>query len=107
SLVYGNGRYGIELSGVSGARVEANEAYGNQYGIVVSGGSAQTIIGNTDVSLGRGNLVHDNIAGGISASSNVLVAGNTVWGHAGVNDYGISVSSNASVWDNVVYGNYV
>ncbi|WP_291990075.1 right-handed parallel beta-helix repeat-containing protein, partial [Luteitalea sp.] len=106
SLVYGNGRYGIELSGVSGARVEANEAYGNQYGIVVSGSSTQTIIGNTDLSLGRGNRVYDNTIAGISASNNVLVVGNTVWGHVGVNDFGIGVSSNSSAWDNVVYGNY-
>jgi hypothetical protein len=106
SLTYANTQSGIELSGVGGARVEANESYGNQYGISVTGGTGLTVIGNGDIALGRGNLVYGNSVGGISAGYNVQVAGNSVWGHAGVNDWGINVWGGASATDNVVWSNY-
>jgi len=108
SLAYDNTGYGIYLTGTGNAAVEANEAYGNRYGLYVNNtvSSTITVIGNEDLALGRGNLVHDNSDTGIfSGGSNVLIAGNTVSGHTGTLRAGIHMSGGRT-WGNVVYGNY-
>ncbi len=126
----GNADRGILLSGSGDARVEAMEVSGNRIGIDVTNfvTGTETVIGNNDLSLGRGNLIHDNV-GGVVANNRVLVAGNTVYGHTasifnpaiqtsgtGVevarnvvfgNQKGITVTSGAAVHENRVYGNLI
>ncbi len=109
SLAYNNGNSGIRLSNQDGVVLQNNESYGNRVGIsltAISSGQNQNILGNADLSAGSGNRVYNNDDTGVSASGNVLVVGNTVYGHAGIGDAGIVVSSNAEATRNVVYGNY-
>ena len=63
------------------------------------------VVGNANLALGRGNLVLNNSSVGISASGNVLVAGNTVTGQTNSGAVGIA-SSGATVTDNLVYLNF-
>jgi Right handed beta helix region len=87
SLVFNNNDIGIQLENPGAAVVEANEVYANQGdGIRVAGpdaGADVAIVGNTDLTLGRGNKVHDNTGAGIVGSGSVLVTGNTVYNQAG------------------------
>jgi len=101
-LVQGNSGIGISLSTGSGTRVESNRVFGNRTGIQVSGGIT---VGNANLAAGLGNLVYDNTETGISAGSNTLVIGNTVWGHTSNSGAGIELSGNAIVRDNVVFTN--
>ncbi|MCA9137876.1 MAG: right-handed parallel beta-helix repeat-containing protein, partial [Planctomycetales bacterium] len=114
-----NGGSGIVMTG-SGALVQGNTSQGNnQSGIVVPGSSlvydntvignasngisisgGGTVVGSSDLSLGRGNIVKDNGANGISAYS-ATIAGNTVSGHTD----GIGISSRGVIARNVVSGN--
>ena len=123
---------GIKLTGAGSARVETMDVFGNRLGMDVSNNVAgtQTVIGNTDLTLSRGNKVHDNNQTGIFANASgtgtILIAGNTVHGQrasafgqaiqAGFgtqvlrnvvfdNQTGIKVSSSAPVRENRVYGN--
>ena len=77
---------GVFLTGAGNAHIEAMEAYGNRYGLYVTNNvsGTRTVIGNEDLSLGRGNVVHNNSTTGIFASasnSTAIVAGNTVYTH--------------------------
>ncbi|MCA9137633.1 MAG: right-handed parallel beta-helix repeat-containing protein, partial [Planctomycetales bacterium] len=124
---------GIKLTGSGNAFVEAMEVSGNRIGIDVTNGVAgtQTVIGNTDLSLARGNIVHQNQQQGIvanaSGSGTIVVAGNSVYGHKALltaaiqsgfgtqvlrnvvfdNQTGIFVQSGAPVRENRVYGNFI
>src|SRR5439155_21999234 len=81
---YGNQGDGLKVVNAGLAKLEANSVYGNSgYGINLTntGTSSPAVIGNSDLTLGRGNSVHGNGRGGIFASGNVLIAGNTVYNH--------------------------
>ena len=106
--VFSNGNTGILLSESGDATVEANEVFGNNgNGIQITNSLAATtvVIGHANLTLGRGNEVYNNTGSGIVASQNVQVVGNSVYGHVGVNDEGISLSSGASASRNVVHSN--
>lgn len=98
---------GISLSNSGNAVVENNVAYGNDSGISVSNGvfNTTTVIGNTDLSLGKGNLVYNNRSVGIGASGGVVVAGNTAYAQSQPGGVGISLFGSTAT-NNVTYGNY-
>ena len=100
---YNNGDTGFSVSAGAGV-FEANEAFLNRVGIVVQGLGGTLTIGNADLSLQRGNKVYDNLQTGISASGSALVIGNTVSGHSGTGDIGISAVADVAL--NVVFGNF-
>jgi parallel beta-helix repeat protein len=95
--VYDNSGYGFSYSGI-GATLTDNEIHDNNAGINLSSSvSLSTVSGNT---------VFDNAAWGISASGLALVSNNQVYGHDGVNDYGIYISGGARAFQNFSYLNY-
>ena len=104
---FDNGGYGVYIAAPI-TRLSDSEAYNNEVGIYVSNSASGSpaIVGSTDLAAGGGNLVHDNTSTGISASGNVVVAGNAVWGQSGSYGTGINAQgSSAVVSQNVVYGN--
>src|SRR5205823_2865526 len=101
---YGNLGDGLKVVNAGLAKVEANSIYANSgYGINLTnaGTNSPAVIGNSDLTLGLGNRVHDNGRGGIIASGKVLIAGNTVFGQSGT---GIQLLD-GTVADNVVHDN--
>jgi len=107
SVASNNGETGIFLTGQEGVVVEGNEVFSNATGISVSNNNpTPSIFGNADLSLGRGNQVYGNSQDGIIARYNVIVAGNTVYGHDGSGDSGIYVYNSAEASQNVVFGNH-
>jgi Ca2+-binding RTX toxin-like protein len=104
SKVYNNAKTGIALDNAGPVVVEGNEVYGNKDGIGI-GNLATSIarIGNTDLTLGRGNKVHHNAESGISASGLVVIAGNVANNNGVV---GIAHTGAGSVVANVVFDNY-
>ncbi len=62
------------------------------------------VIGNANLTLGRGNVVRDN-TNGISARSNVRVVGNTAFNHS--NGLGMDVRDGAVAISNVVFDNSI
>jgi parallel beta-helix repeat protein len=115
SVVQGNAVAGIDLPNATNAVVTGNESSANKYGIVISNPTPGTTatVGNTDLTKGLGNRVHDNSTYGIEAGYYVLVAGNTVFGTGGGQmppsgtDYGtgIVLSATATATENVVWSN--
>ena len=107
SEVHDNASYGIYMTAQNGVVLEGNEVYNNTVGIYLHNpGVVQGVIGNTDLSLGRGNMVYNNSTTGIEGTSNALAAGNTVYGHNGTNDKGIYVHNGAEARNNVVYDSH-
>ncbi len=103
---------GVFLTGAGNAHIEAMEAYGNRYGLYVTNNvsGTRTVIGNEDLSLGRGNVVHNNSTAGIFASasnSTSIVAGNTVYAQrASLFGVGIQGTNGVEIARNVVYDNW-
>ncbi|MEI8369156.1 MAG: right-handed parallel beta-helix repeat-containing protein, partial [Planctomycetia bacterium] len=97
-----NGGTGISLAEATGT-LRTSTVSGNGSGIVVTNWSSVTpmIIGSTELAAGAGNLVFNNLSSGISASGNVVVAGNSAWGQS----TGISVSNGSVARNNVVFDN--
>ena len=102
SSIHNNAGTGISLPNSGPVTLEANDVFGNQNGIVITNLGAQATVGNANLPLLRGNKVHQNNDGGIVASGNVLVAGNSVYS----NTFGISHAAAGSVVANVVFDNY-
>ena len=113
---YNNDGDGLHLEDNGDAAIEANDVYGNQgYGVFLDNDvtNTRTIFGNPDLSLGRGNLVHDNVntefggvRQGVRVEGSVDVVGNSVYGHG--NGYtGIASNSgfDAIIYRNLVYDN--
>lgn len=99
-----NGADGLDLSSVGAAHVQRSQFATNRgHGLAISGNGA--IVGATDLSLGLGNIVHDNGQNGIDASGNVIVAGNTVFGQTAFGAAGINAGDPAVVTHNVVHHN--
>ena len=108
STVYGNVATGISVTDGGSIAIEANEVYVNGgFGLLVTNGvvNSTTVVGDADLTKARGNKVHDNFRSGISASGNVLVAGNTVSGQGNANEAGI-VLAGGEARDNLVRDNY-
>ncbi|MBI1397472.1 MAG: tandem-95 repeat protein, partial [Betaproteobacteria bacterium] len=100
-LVHNNGSTGLYLRG-AGDLVDTSQIYGNaQWGIdaIVGLGGTGAPIQIMD------NKVHDNASGGITASTNVQITGNEVYGHTGGNRSGISITSTAVASGNFVHDN--
>ena len=103
SDVHGNGNVGIDLSNAPRGQVIGNDVYDNPTGIAVNGSSLST----SDQIVIQDNQVHGNSAVGVTAAYNVLVTGNTVYGHSGSGDRGIYVSNgNPTISQNTVHDNY-
>ncbi|NQT19058.1 MAG: right-handed parallel beta-helix repeat-containing protein, partial [Planctomycetes bacterium] len=107
-----NGRYGIHVT-TPILRLSGCTAYNNNTGIYVRhDGDSTTVVGSadetgaTDLAFELGNKVYNNSRYGIQARSNVLVFGNTVYGHSATSAEGIRLEGNASATHNVVHGNY-
>jgi hypothetical protein len=97
SRIHNNATYGITSSGER-LRVENNEIYGNNQGLVISAGSeaARAFV--------TGNDVHDNSATGINISSYVTARGNRAYNQtAGQGIYSYNASS--LIEDNDAYNN--
>ena len=108
SVTFSNAGSGVLLSSPGAVRVEGNRSYSNlDSGIMLSGSSSGAVVGNADLTLGLGNVVYDNADNGISVGGSVVVAGNTVYGHSGINDIGISVGADSTAMRNVVHNSYV
>jgi Ca2+-binding RTX toxin-like protein len=79
--------------------VQQVQSYANgSTGIYIS--SPAGVIGSQDLTAGLGNLVYNNLHG-ISTQGNVVVSGNTVFGHAS----GDGISGTGQVMHNVVHSN--
>jgi hypothetical protein len=103
SVIRSNAHEGVSAANAANARIEANEISGNaRSGLVVQGAGA--VVGHGDLALERGNRIVGNLHDGIVADSGVLVVGNVVSGHTGVDRYGIRLSG-AEARQNVVHGN--
>lgn len=103
-----NADCGIFLVDVGGTRVERCTASENGYGIHIANGiGATATVGSLDLPAGLGNAVFSNAVAGIQGQGPVLVAGNTVFGHRGLFDLGISMGSGGRVARNVVFGNHI
>jgi len=105
--------HGIDLEQPGAVRLENNvvaQNLGN--GIYITNTiSGNAVIGNTDLSLGKGNIISGNAGHGIQTFSlggvgTVLIAGNTISGHTGFNQAGISSGSNVTVTSNIVFDNF-
>jgi autotransporter-associated beta strand protein/parallel beta-helix repeat protein len=109
NAAYNNADTGIYLQDPGNLAIENNDSYLNGgYGVVANNGvnGTQLIIGNADLTLGKGNRVHDNVRSGIAASGYVQVVGNTVYGHLHTNEAGIQVGNGVPVSRNDVFNNY-
>ncbi len=106
-----NGSDGIDLVNSGSATVTNSEASGNQTGLYVSnGGGGQTIIGNSNLSAGQGNIFHNNSLIGINvAFGSEAIYGNTVYGQSVGNGnssgIGIELDGNNPCSNNVIWGN--
>jgi len=99
----GNAATGISISGQAGGSLENFTVHDNGTGISVWNRSSESVftIGSSDLALAKGSRVFANASTGISATGNVLVAGNTVFG----SQTGISVGSGAVARNNVAFDN--
>ncbi|MEQ1829659.1 MAG: right-handed parallel beta-helix repeat-containing protein, partial [Pirellula sp.] len=110
--VFSNNRsYGIQLHDTGPTLVEGNEVLNNigngVHGVYISNSVGGTLVfGNADLTLGRGNRIHDNAASGIVAIGQVNVVGNLVYNHFATSQTGITVNSGATAKRNIVRDNY-
>jgi parallel beta-helix repeat protein len=100
---------GIYLYGAGGGvttRLEANKVHDNRGDGILANIGAPLVVGNADLTLGRGNVVRDNSRSGIETvnNSNVTIVGNTVSGQHGFNMAGIYTGG--TVTQNIVFDNY-
>ena len=108
STVEDNWQDGIHIEQAGSFRIENNRVQRNhKSGIVAYSPSSANagIIGNDDLALKRGNIVHHNRETGILASSGITVAGNIVFGHLATDHAGIMLS-NAIARRNIVFDNF-
>ncbi len=106
-----NANDGIDLVNSGNAVVTSSEASGNQTGLYVSNsGGGQTIIGNSNLSAGQGNIFHNNALFGINAAfGSEAIYGNTVYGQSTGNGnnsgIGIQLDGNNPCSENVIWNN--
>lgn len=78
--VYQNTQIGIALRGSGPAVVDTCDVHNNGSGIEITNPDpSMALVGNANLTLSLGNLVHNNANNGITASGYVLVAGNSVY----------------------------
>ncbi|MEX2185792.1 MAG: right-handed parallel beta-helix repeat-containing protein [Pirellulales bacterium] len=126
-----NGRYGISVDGpiehifdgdigfnqdagirvsygaaaTNTVRIEGNTVHDNRGSGIFTNYSGPTVVGNEDLSAGRGNIVRDNAGYGIEVyNATALVLGNTVSGQRTAGRAGIYTAGTAA--KNVVFDNY-
>ncbi|HVT30147.1 MAG TPA: right-handed parallel beta-helix repeat-containing protein, partial [Lacipirellulaceae bacterium] len=110
SDVGNNGSIGIRLSSSFSVpittRIEHNNVHDNRSDGISADIAAALVIGGSDLTLNRGNIVSGNAGYGIITSNNpnALVAGNTVSGQHTVGKAGIYTGSLATL--NIVSDNY-
>ena len=106
-VISGNGRNGIYASRTKGARIEASEIRDNIRDGLRLGSSVEgtTVVGNSDLSLGKGNLVVGNGAEGIQVGGGTVVVGNTVRGHRTTGAAGLWLAGAATGERNVLVDN--
>ncbi|MCC6510307.1 MAG: right-handed parallel beta-helix repeat-containing protein, partial [Pirellulaceae bacterium] len=83
-----------------GLVIRGNDVFGNSTGILANRGISTSPI------LVDQNIVHDNIQRGIEAFNQVIVSGNTVYGHTGTDKTGIFADSGVEVFGNIVHSNF-
>ncbi len=89
---------GMDLDG-RGASVTGNRVYGNGTGMNVNSNGDTTTISSNDV--------FQNTSIGIDADGNVVISGNTVYGHVGSNDRGIvGGGPSIRILGNTVFDNF-
>ena len=109
SVASNNLSYGLQLLDAGAAAIEGNTVFNNTgngiFGIYASNtlGGSPLVVGNPNISLGRGNVIRDNSPNGVYASGNVSVAGNTVFDHG----TGIQLINGATATRNVVFDNSI
>ena len=105
-LFANNGGTGIYLINPESVVIQGNVVRENSGdGIYLSDTASSTSrIGNSDLTLGLGNIVELNAGHGILSSGTVLVAGNAVSGHRGYEVVGI-LNHGGTVSQNLVYDN--
>ena len=96
--VYGNTSYGIYVNS-SSAMVTGNKVSGNDIGIYASASNQTYPVQISD------NDVFANDSKGIYGEYNVLISGNTVYGHQGSSHYGIHVTRDAKALYNECFDN--
>ena len=107
SVASNNLGHGLQLVDTGATAIEGNSVFNNSgngiFGVFASNtlGGSPLVIGNATISLGRGNVIHDNSPQGIYASGNVSIAGNTVYNHG----IGIYLVNGATGSRNVVFDN--
>ncbi len=106
NATYNNIQAGLSVQAAGAFRIQSNESYFNRIGIVALNSGAPAIVGNSDLSLNLGNVVHDNSETGISATGSIIVIGNAVYRQLGTNSAGIAIASGAEAAQNLVYANY-
>lgn len=112
SIAHNNAVAGIRYDNSGAVSITGNQSYSNKFGLVITNGNGNPLstVGNADLSLGVGNIIHDNTTYGINASGSVVVAGNTVFNTGAPTPTGDSVGINLAIgaWatQNIVYGNY-
>jgi parallel beta-helix repeat protein len=102
NTIHDNASYGIYGYYTDGSEISGNTVYANAgrgISAVTTTSGAQTLVAS--------NTVYDNGTYGIEASYNILVTGNEVYGHDGVNHAGIIAAGGAIVSENVVHGNTI
>ena len=104
-----NGADGYDFPNAGAAVITNDEAHGDQLGIYVNNPtqSTTTMVGNTNLAAGQGNIFHDNLSKGIEVGIGVTVAGNTVYGQSTSGGIGIQIDNACIVTNNVVWGNAI
>jgi hypothetical protein len=102
NVVHDSRDYGLLLN-VNGAHaaINNNNVYASGFGI----NAVSYSVGPGDLTTISGNTVHDNNAG-ITAFGNILIAGNTAYGHTGYQQSGILAYGGVEVRGNVAHDNY-
>ena len=110
SILSNNRSHGAQLIDSGATQVEGNVVSNNTgnniFGLYMSNtlGGSPLVVGNSNLTLGKGNIVRDNTHG-VFAWGNVSVAGNTVYNQT--SGTGISLNNGATATANVVFDNSV
>ena len=111
--VFSNNRgYGLQLQDTGASLIEGNEIMNNignaVHGVYINNGVGGILqFGNADLSLGKGNRVHDNAGSGVVAIGQVNVAGNTIYNQVANSQTGINITNGATAKRNIVRDNAI
>ena len=104
-----NGADGYDFPNAGAAVITNDEAHNNLLGIYVNNPTQNTttMVGNTNLAAGQGNIFHNNLSKGMEVGIGVTVAGNTVFGQSSSGGIGIQIDNACTVTNNVVWGNVI